>query len=764
MTVSRDVVLNIIADTKRSQENMVKFLGFTEKQARSASVAIFKQQVKDQAKAAKAAKKEAKKAADGWRQAFRVAAADVGKDFVRALASTGVDLARQVSETRSEIVRLNRETAVSADIIAGVGAAAQNSGQKLSDMEDAFQGLPERMLDAASGAGEAAEGFEALGVSVTEGGKLRDINEVLKETVERLQAEENATLRAAKANLVFGDAGVKMMGALGDVRLETFIDHAERFGVSVGPEAAKATLKWNQSIQTLSGTVQHSIGDMADFFDVSDRIQNFTLGWVSLQSVITETVPLMLKAASAGHLLTDSLVFGNDSKGIVEAMEQFGELRGELGGVGDRVSDTITAFIEQRQELVRVAGATKDAAAGWHEFVGPMPGTEKQLREIADAEKEAAEQAKAFADRTKQAAQLVIEANEDVLTASEKVAAAYQAQTLELAALEQQGLDTATADRARMAMSMRLERDLGAIRKEEAEKAAEDAKEAAKIQAQVLEDREKIIKSAREASEAADRAAEQVFESTRQQVRELAFQIADAFGNAADAAAQAMGAIGEGIERRLQASSNRLDRLSDKQQKLRKEARKTENEDAKSQIRLDAKVLGARKKTIRARMREQRKALRQAFAAEKGAALASVAISTAVGVMKAFQLGPIAGAIAGGAIAVTGATQAALIAGQKPPKFHSGLSRSPGFTDGPDEFTATLRSGERVLNERASQNLSDETIDRLNRDEPAEQGPTMLQIVLGGRIIEEVRQAAMAPINGSMSGHAAMGLMSPYKA
>ncbi len=110
---------------------------------------------------------------------------------------------------------------------------------------------------------------------------------------------------------------------------------------------------------------------------------------------------------------------------------------------------------------------------------------------------------------------------------------------------------------------------------------------------------------------------------------------------------------------------------------------------------------------------KQKKNLKTLFAIQKAAAVASIVMSTASAIMKALDvLGPLAGGIAAGVIGGLGATQAAIVAAEKPPSFHTG-----GIIPAPPGDQGVMMNalpGEAVLNRDATQTLGAEGVDALN--------------------------------------------------
>lgn len=82
---------------------------------------------------------------------------------------------------------------------------------------------------------------------------------------------------------------------------------------------------------------------------------------------------------------------------------------------------------------------------------------------------------------------------------------------------------------------------------------------------------------------------------------------------------------------------------------------------------VDERIAGMKKGSA-----EQKKLLKQQFAANKAFAIVDATIATALAVVTALTAGPIVGVVLAAVAAATGAAQIGLIAAQKPPSFHRG--------------------------------------------------------------------------------------------
>ena len=107
---------------------------------------------------------------------------------------------------------------------------------------------------------------------------------------------------------------------------------------------------------------------------------------------------------------------------------------------------------------------------------------------------------------------------------------------------------------------------------------------------------------------------------------------------------------------------------------------------------------------------EKYEAEKKAFETNKALQIVNAVIAGALGVVSAFQLGPIAGAIAAIAIAATTAAQIAVISSQKPPpppKFATGVIGLDGAGTGTsDSIDAKLSRGESVITAKATERFA----------------------------------------------------------
>jgi hypothetical protein len=146
--------------------------------------------------------------------------------------------------------------------------------------------------------------------------------------------------------------------------------------------------------------------------------------------------------------------------------------------------------------------------------------------------------------------------------------------------------------------------------------------------------------------------------------------------------------------------------------------------------RLGKDATDAEKKAAKEEVEARRNALIKAFVVDKAVKMSQALINTALAITSALTAGPIAGPILATAAGAAGAVQVAAIASEAP-SFHRG-----GLIGQPDEMTATVRSGEAVLNPMGRARLGDQTIRDLNAGASSAGGGQAIQVVYGHRAFD----------------------------
>jgi len=312
--------------------------------------------------------------------AFGALLADVMQKAAKEIA----ELVPEVQDLRNEISDLETKTGIAAATLAGLRNAARGSGQQFTELQSALSQFPKRLSDVARGTGEAKIAFDKLDIGATNAdGSLRSADDVLKEFVAKVKQVKDPTSRAAVATSAFGEAGGKLLQALGGGELEAHIEFARRYGTDVGPDAAKAAADWQRASAELSTMMDGVKGAIVDLLSPTEKLQDFMLGGVFIwghftgaAQALTDVLEiqknglLSLKAAWDGNFdeierLTDAsreLAFGikTPSEAAFEAAIEFDNLRKRMRGTGKQADETTIQFGTLKDEVIDLSKEMAD--------------------------------------------------------------------------------------------------------------------------------------------------------------------------------------------------------------------------------------------------------------------------------------------------------------------------------------------------------------------------------------------------------------------
>ena len=189
--------------------------------------------------------------------------------------------------------------------------------------------LTGNMAKAQSGSGEAAEAFEALGISVTDGnGELRDRNEVFQETIAALGKMTNETERDATAMKIFGRSAQDLNPLI--------LGGAEALQ-ALGDEAAKAGLILSQDDLDALNTVS----DAVDRFKATTSAAG-NLFMVGFAAPISEAVNLI-----TGYLQQMTAAFTESGwDGLSETMGAI------LTDIGDKITEYLPKLVSFGADII----------------------------------------------------------------------------------------------------------------------------------------------------------------------------------------------------------------------------------------------------------------------------------------------------------------------------------------------------------------------------------------------------------------------------
>lgn len=174
---------------------------------------------------------------------------------------------KQAADLADQLSKLSQRTGVAIESLSALNYAAGLNDATFDDMGEALKGLANKMFEAASKGGEAAEAFDALGIRVTDSaGKLRSVDAVLLDIADAFSKMEDGAGKSAIANKLMEESGIRLIPTLNNGRagLEAMRKEAEALGGIMGEDLAKASVELNDNLtrmQTLAQGLAASVGN-----------------------------------------------------------------------------------------------------------------------------------------------------------------------------------------------------------------------------------------------------------------------------------------------------------------------------------------------------------------------------------------------------------------------------------------------------------------------------------------------------------------------
>lgn len=254
-------------------------------------------------------------------------------------------------DVTSEITKFSQVTGHSTDAYQRWDTVMKNVGYSMEQANGDLAALGEKAMDAANGAGEGAELFGLLGVTVTDtSGKLKSQEQIFQETITALQGMEDVTERNAIASALLSTTGEELVPILNmtNEELANMKANANVISEEDLAKAAKFKESWDQAKNTLS-TVVTEIG-----INLMPMFQGL-LDWISgNMPLIQSTAESAFKAI--GDAITKVSDFINNS--VMPALSDFWVwLEPNLPLIKEAFE---TAFGAIEEAIVLVVDAVKD--------------------------------------------------------------------------------------------------------------------------------------------------------------------------------------------------------------------------------------------------------------------------------------------------------------------------------------------------------------------------------------------------------------------
>ncbi len=270
-----------------------------------------------------------------------------------AAGTAAVGLAVKGAAAADDINTIAAQTGLSTEQIQKFQYAAEVIDVPLETLTGSMAKLTRNMSSAQKGTGNAAEAFQALGVSITDSnGQLRNNQDVFNEAIAALSKMENETQRDAYAMAIFGKSAQDLNPLIkgGAETLKELGDSAAAAGLILSQEALDHLNEFNDSLDILKANASQSGNILGGVF--SGALKGVT-------DVIGQSLPGITNAVAgifsgnmdaAGKKLTESLtsVFRNL---INQARDQ---LPGLLEGFNQLLISLFTAIATTLPDALNV--------------------------------------------------------------------------------------------------------------------------------------------------------------------------------------------------------------------------------------------------------------------------------------------------------------------------------------------------------------------------------------------------------------------------
>ena len=146
-------------------------------------------------------------------KAFGVQIAAIGRRMMMMGAMIAAPLilaVRHFTKVGDQLDKMSKRTGLSVEALSGLAFAARRSGTNIEDVEMAIKRMQRTVYDFGRGLAETVDAFKALGLTLSDLAGLAPEDQFAL-IARRLAAVEDATTRAALAQILFGRAGTMIL-------------------------------------------------------------------------------------------------------------------------------------------------------------------------------------------------------------------------------------------------------------------------------------------------------------------------------------------------------------------------------------------------------------------------------------------------------------------------------------------------------------------------------------------------------------------------
>lgn len=170
-------------------------------------------------------------------------------------------LSRSVEKVISdfdEIAKTADSIGVTTDALQELRVAADLAGVTSGELDAGLRRFSRAAAEASQGVAEYKDAFDRLGVSVTDTqGRLKPIDQLVSEVADGFTSLDNATLKAATAQEIFGRGGVRLVNLLneGSSGIENMRNQARELGIVIEEDLLRESERLNDELALLNRVI-----------------------------------------------------------------------------------------------------------------------------------------------------------------------------------------------------------------------------------------------------------------------------------------------------------------------------------------------------------------------------------------------------------------------------------------------------------------------------------------------------------------------------
>lgn len=274
-------------------------------------------------------------------------------------------------DAAAQIGKLSQQTGIAVESLSALNYAANLNGASIQDLDGALKGLANKMMEATTGSGEAADVFKALGISVADAsGNLRSSESVLMDMADAFAGMEDGAGKAALSQKLMEDAGVALIPVLnqGSEGIKALGEEAASLGVILDKEAAAQAGAFNQNLtrlqatttalgQTIGVALAPTLNQIAkEFLTALRGADDLKGGADTLRSALSGLYATGVGVATVFNMAGVSL--GGAAAAITAALNgDFAQARSIMGMLGDDLDEVAQKAADSIRRVAEATGA-----------------------------------------------------------------------------------------------------------------------------------------------------------------------------------------------------------------------------------------------------------------------------------------------------------------------------------------------------------------------------------------------------------------------